>query len=156
LNTHLALHCRHAERNGPIHTVIHAQPLHLTFLSHLEDCRDTMGMNTHILRWHSELIPLLYDGVGVAPFLVPGSDALMEATLELSERHRVIVWSRHGAISRVSGSVKRACDLIEYAETGARYEFMNLQIGGKAEGISIQDLRNLCKEIGVEQTVFPE
>jgi len=156
LNTHLALHSRHAAKNGPIHTVIHAQPLHLTFLSHMVECSDTLSMTSHVLRWHPELIYHLRDGVGVVPLLVPGSNALMHATLELSERHHVIVWSRHGAIARVSGSVKGACDLIEYAETGARYEFMNLQCSGKAEPISVEALLSMCKELGVEQTAFPE
>jgi rhamnulose-1-phosphate aldolase len=155
LNTHLALHAKHAVKEGPVHTVIHAQPLHLTFLSHMAQCSDTPGMNSHVLRWHPELIHHLHDGIGVAPLLVPGSDALMRATVELSERHRVVIWSRHGAIARVSGSIKRACDLIEYAETGARYEFMNLQCGGKAEPISVAALLRICKELGVEQTAFP-
>lgn len=156
LNTHLALHARHAEKNGPVHTVIHAQPLHLTYLSHLTDCSDTAGMNSRVLRWHPELIHNLHDGIGVAPLLVPGSNALMRATIELSERHRLIVWSRHGAIVRVSGSIKKACDLIEYAETGAKYEFMNLQAGNKAEPISVAALLRMCKELGVSQTAFPE
>ncbi len=155
LNTHLALHARHAERHGPIHTVLHAQPLHLTFLSHIREYRDTQSLNEKILRWQPEVIIQLPDGVGVAPYLIPGSASLMEATLDLSENHRVVVWSRHGAIARVAGSVKKACDLIEYAETGARYEFLNLQCGNKAEGIPIDDLRQLCAEFGIVQTIFP-
>jgi len=156
LNTHLALHARHAVRSGPIHTVIHAQPLHLTFLSHMANCSDTAGMNEHVLRWHPEIIAQLNDGLGVAPFLTPGSDALMRATVELSEQHRLIVWALHGAVARVSGSVKKACDLIEYAETGARYEFMNLQCGNISSGIPISALQQLCREVGVRQTVFPD
>ncbi len=156
LNTHLALHQHHAAKTGEIHTVIHAQPLHLTFLSHTDGCRDTMGMNKRILRWHPELIHMLYDGIGVAPLLAPGSDSLMRATLELSHKHRVIVWACHGTIARYSGSVQKACDLIEYAETGARYEFMNLPAGEKAQGIPIPDLLRLCEEIGIKQTVFAE
>jgi len=156
LNTHLALHARHAVKDGPIHTVIHAQPLHLTFLSHMADCADSPGMNSHVLRWHPELIAFLFDGIGVAPLLVPGSNSLMHATLELSEKHRLVVWSRHGAIVRVSGSIKKACDLIEYAETGARYEYMNLHSGNKAEPISVAALIKMCKELGVEQTAFKE
>lgn len=154
LNTHLALHARHAVVHGPIHTVLHAQPLHLTYLSHIEAYSQTAPMNEHILRWQPELIIQLHDGVGVAPYLVPGSESLMRATLELSHRHRVVVWSRHGAIARTEDSVKHACDLIEYAEAGARYEVLNLQCGGRASGIPIAELKRLCAEFGVSQTVF--
>ncbi len=156
LNTHLALHERHASPGGPIHTVLHAQPLHLTYLSHLSGYQSAEALNARLLRWQPELILQLFDGIGVAPFLIPGSSALQEATLKLSDRHRVVIWARHGAIVRVSGSVKKASDLIEYAETGARYECLNLQCGQDAGGICQADLLRLCIEFGIHQTVFAQ
>lgn len=155
MNTHLALHRAHAERFGPLHAVVHAQPLHLTFLSHIDEYREDSTLNQKILRWQPESIVQIPEGVGVVPYIMPGSTELMEATVELSLRHRLILWSRHGVVARAVGSVKKASDLIEYAETGARYEMLNLQTGERASGIPVPDLLALCETFGVEQRVFP-
>lgn len=154
INTHLALHRAHAKPGGPLHAVVHAQPLHLTFLSHIDAYRDQSYLNPHILRWQPESIVQIPEGVGVAPFLLPGSAELMDATVELSMRHRLVLWSRHGVVARAVGSVKKASDLVEYAETGARYEMLNLQTGERATGIPVEDLKRLCAAFSIEQTVF--
>ena len=96
----------------------------------------------------------LPEGVALLPFRVPGSPELMEATLAAMQEHRVVVWGKHGAMTRSDVSVKRACDLIEYAETGARYESINLANGEPAEGLSREEILAVCAEFGIEQKVF--
>ena len=64
------------------HAVVHAQPRHLTTLSHIPRCQYEPYLNRHLLRWQPELIAQLPEGSGHVPFLVPGSSELMAATLE--------------------------------------------------------------------------
>ena len=45
-------------------------------------------------------------------------------------------------------------DRIEYAETGARYEYLNLMAGEAGEGLSPDELRAICQAFSVTQTVF--
>ncbi|HEX9013070.1 MAG TPA: rhamnulose-1-phosphate aldolase, partial [Anaerolineaceae bacterium] len=108
----------------------------------------------HILRWQPELIVQLPEGVGHVPFCIPGSRELEEATLSGLRKHRMVVWSKHGAMARSDLSVKRAADRIEYAETGARYEYMNLANHEMGEGLSAEEIRAVCAAFNINQTIF--
>lgn len=155
LNSHLAVHRDQVVRTGTnFHAVIHAQPPYLTYLSHIPRYQDESYMNCHILRWQPELIIQLPEGVGVLPFAIPGSAELMKMTLASLQKHRVVIWGKHGVMARSDASVKRACDRIEYAETAARYEYMDLANHELGEGLSADEIRAVCRAFDVKQTVF--
>ncbi len=154
-NSHLAVHYDQVLQTGTnFQTVIHAQPPHLTYLSNVADYRDEAYLNTHLLRWQPELIVNLPEGIGLVPFAVPGSAELMKGTVESLRTHRVVVWCKHGAMARSDQSVKRASDRIEYAETAARYEYMNLSNGEKGTGLSHEEIRAICAAFNVKQAIF--
>jgi rhamnulose-1-phosphate aldolase len=154
-NSHLAIHQDQIRQTGTnFHAVIHAQPPYLTYLSHVTRYQDSGYLNQHILRWQPELIVQLPEGVGYIPFCVPGSNQLMEATLKALRTHRIALWGKHGVIARSDLSVKRVADRIEYAETGARYEYMNLAIHEQGEGLSVDEIRAVCAAFNVKQTIF--
>lgn len=154
-NSHLVVHQDQVRSTGTnFHAVVHAQPLHLTYLSHIPRYQDEGYLNRHLLRWQPESILQLPEGIGFVPFKVPGSADLMTATLESLRGHRMIIWSKHGVVARSDISVKRAADRIEYAETGARYEYMNLVNGEMGEGLSAEEIRVVAEAGNVSQTVF--
>ena len=155
LNSHLAVHRDQVRLTGTnFHAVVHAQPVSLTYLSHIPAYRDETYLSRRLLRWQPEAIVNLPEGVGCLPFLVPGSAALMAATIESLRTHRIVIWSKHGVMARSDQSVKRAVDRIEYAETAARYERMDLLNGGRAEGLTDEEIRTIAKAFGVEQKIF--
>ncbi len=154
-NSHLAVHHEQVHRTrSNFQAVVHAQPLHLTYLSHVPAYRDEAYLNHRLLRWQPESIVNLPEGLGVVPFRVPGAPELMELTVSALREHRLAVWSKHGAVARSDRSVKRAVDRIEYAETSARYEYMDLLAGAKADGLSPQEIKAICKSLGIEQDLF--
>jgi rhamnulose-1-phosphate aldolase len=154
-NSHLAVHRDQVARSGTnFHAVVHAQPPYLTYLSHIPRYQDMEYFNRHVLRWQPELIVQLPEGIGYAPFLVPGSKELMDTTVEILRRHRLVIWGKHGVVARSDISVTKATDRIEYAETGARYEYMNLVNGEQGEGLSTQELRAICAAFSVTQNLF--
>ncbi|MFZ6028966.1 MAG: class II aldolase/adducin family protein [Chloroflexota bacterium] len=154
-NSHLAVHQDQLAMTATnFHAIIHAQPPHLTYLSNVPRYQDQKYINTHLLRWQPELIVNLPEGVGYVPFFVPGSDDLMAATLEKLRTYRVVVWAKHGAMARSDTSVKRAADRIEYAETAARYEYMNLVAGEQATGLSPEEIRTICAAFKIRQNIF--
>lgn len=155
LNSHLAVHRQHILADQVnFHAIIHAQPVHLTYLTHVPGYQDEGALNRRVLRWQPELIVHLHDGIGYVPFSIPGSKQLMDATLEAMRQHRVIVWAKHGVMARSDASVKRACDLIEYAETGARYECLDLASGGKAQGLTPEEIRSVCEAFQITQCIY--
>ncbi len=154
-NSHLAVHHDRAVRTRTnFHAIVHAQPLHLTYLSHLPVYRDEAYLNRHLLRWQPEAIVHLPEGLGIVPFRVPGSSELMAATVESLRTHRVVVWAKHGVMARSDQSVKRATDRIEYAETAAHYEYLNLVNHAQADGLSADEVKAICQSLGIQQSVF--
>ena len=59
----------------------------------------------------------------------------MAANVEALRTHRVVIWAKHGVMARSDVSVKRAADRVEYAETAAKYEYLNLCDGRSGEGL---------------------
>lgn len=155
LNSHLAIHQDSINRIGTnFNVVLHAQPPYLTYLSHIPSYQDETYLNQHILRWEPESIIQLPDGVGHVPFHVPGSVEQSADTLEALRRHSVVIWGKHGVVARSDVSVKRASDYIEYAETGAKYEYMNLSNREQGEGLTAEEIHAICRAFKVNQSIF--
>lgn len=153
-NSHLAVHNDQVARSGTnFHALIHAQPPHLTYLSHIPAYRDQEYINRRLLRWEPETIVNLPEGIGVLPYRLPGSPAMMQANLQGLREYRIVVWSKHGVMARSEISVTKAADRIEYAETAALYEYMDLANGGQGEGLTIEELREVVRAFDVPTTL---
>jgi rhamnulose-1-phosphate aldolase len=154
-NSHLGVHYDQMQSNGAsFNAIVHAQPVHLTYLSHIPRYQDEHYLNTHLLRWQPETIVNLPEGIGCIPFRVPGSLELVAANLESLRRVRLAVWAKHGVMARSNVSVMRAVDLVEYAETAARYEVLNLAAGEAGQGLSAEEIRAICASLAVKQDIF--
>ncbi len=154
-NSHLAVHYdRLVSNQTNFHAIIHAQPPHLTYLSHVPRYQDEAYLNTHLLRWQPELIINLPEGVGFIPFRIPSSPELMAGNVESLRKHRIVIWAKHGVMARSDVSVKRAADRVEYAETAAKYEYLNLSAGEIGEGLSVEEIQAICKTFNVQQNIF--
>jgi rhamnulose-1-phosphate aldolase len=154
-NSHLAVHYDQIMASGTnFHAIIHAQPVHITYLSHIRRYQDEQYLNTHLLRWQPETIINLPEGIGFIPFQVPSSAALMSGNIEALRKHRIVVWAKHGVMARSDVSIKRAADRVEYAETAAKYEYLNLGDGELGEGLSVEEIRAICKTFDIKQNIF--
>lgn len=155
LASHLGVHeSQMGARDVRFHTVIHSQPLHLTYLSHIPRYQDQSYLNKRLLRWQGEALISMPEGLGVLPFLLPNSAEHLEGTVRSMQEHQLIVWSRHGVLARADDSVLHGLDLTEYAEAAARYESLNLAAGEQADGLSPEQLRGLSRLWNVRQTIF--
>jgi rhamnulose-1-phosphate aldolase len=154
-NSHLAVHYDQINTTKTnFHAVIHAQPIRLTYLSHIPRYQDEQYLNSHLLRWQPETIINLPEGIGFLPFRLPGSPELMAGNVESLRKHRIVVWAKHGVMARSDVSVKRAADRVEYAETAAKYETLNLSAGEIGEGLSKDEIREICRKFNVQQNIF--
>jgi rhamnulose-1-phosphate aldolase len=154
-NSHLAIHHdRMSSGRVTFHAILHAQPVHLTYLSHIPAYQGESYFNQHLFRWQPETILSLPQGIGVLPFIVNGSDEQMIATVQSMREHQLVVWARHGVVARSDDSVLHALDLIEYAEAAARYETLNLSTGEKADGLNPKEIHQICEVWGVTQHIY--
>ena len=88
------------------------------------------------------------------PFEVPSSPELMAGNIAALRKHRIVVWSKHGVMARSDISIKRAADRVEYAETAAKYEYLNLASGELGEGLSHAEILEICKTFNITQSIF--
>ncbi|MCC6299086.1 MAG: class II aldolase/adducin family protein [Anaerolineales bacterium] len=153
-NSHLGVHADRMKGSGiSLHAVLHAQPIYLTSLSHKRDYQDEKTLNRRLLRWQPETIANMPEGIGVIPFLMPGSAQLVvETKLSLREK-RIVVWARHGVVARADETILHALDLIEYAETAAHYETLHLLTGGEG-GLSPEELLEIADFWKIKQNLF--
>ena len=154
-NSHLAVHHdQMRSREVTFHTLLHAQPVYLTFLSHLADYQNQKYLNRHLLRWQPETVLTFPKGIGILPFILIGSNQLMIETQIAMREHELVVWSQHGVMTRADDSILHALDLIEYAETAAHYEFLNLIGGGLSNGLNPKHLREVGDSWNIQQNIF--
>jgi rhamnulose-1-phosphate aldolase len=154
-NSHLAVHNDQMYlRPLKVHAVIHAQPKNLTFLSHNPSYQNEQYFNTHLLRWQPETILNFPDGIGVLPFILLGSDHLMLQSMVRLRDHQMVVWSQHGVMARADDSIVHALDLIEYAETAAQYEVLNLSTGELSAGLSPENIRAVADSWNIKQKIY--
>jgi len=149
-NTHLAVHQDQMGRSPSLSlALVHAQPIYLTYLSHNEDYLDEGTLNHQILRWQPEAMINFQRGIGVLPFETPGSNDLMEASINALRDHELIIWGKHGILARSANGFEHAVDLIEYAETAAQYEYFNMLLNDRADGLTPSELEKIAKAYGL-------
>lgn len=153
-NSHLAVHHdQMRSRDIKLHTVLHGQPLHLTYLSHLAEYQDQGYLNRHLMRWQPETILNFPEGIGVLPFLLVGSAQLTIETMLKLRDHSMVIWSQHGVMSRADDSIFHALDLIEYAETAAHYEYLNLTASDRSAGLAPEHIRAIAESWKISQKI---
>ncbi len=156
-NSHLGVHQDQVHRRGVDYlAIMHAQSKHCAYLSHLPQYSNTYDLNRRLLRWEPETIITFPEGFGLLPFAVPGTQALMQASIDGMREHKLVIWQRHGQVVRSDESVSRAADYIEYSETAATYEYLNLSMGNLTEGLSVRQILDICKQFSIKQSFFSE
>jgi rhamnulose-1-phosphate aldolase len=154
-NSHLAVHHdQMRSRSIKMHAIVHAQPKHLTYLSHLQKYQDERYLNTHLLRWQPETILNFPEGIGILPFLLPGSVHLMLESMLCLREHQLVIWSQHGVMARADESILHALDLVEYTETAAQYEVLNLFTGEASAGLSPENIRAVAESWNIRQRIY--
>jgi rhamnulose-1-phosphate aldolase len=141
-------------RQVRLHAIVHAQPTYLTFLSHISKYQDERYLNTHLVRWQPETVLNVPEGIGVLPFILLGSAQLMLETMLNLREHQIVIWSQHGVMARADDSIIHALDLVEYTETAAQYEVLNLMTGEESAGLSPEDIRAVADSWKINQKIY--
>jgi rhamnulose-1-phosphate aldolase len=77
----------------------------------------------------------------------------MAAKVADLRQRQIVLWAKHGVMARSDTSPPKAEDRIEYAETGAMYEYMILCAGGRAQGPTDEELGRVVKAFNVDTSL---
>ena len=92
----------------------------------------------------TECLVVFPDGVGVLPWMVPGTVSIGAATAEAMLKHPLVLWPFHGIFGS-GATLDEAFGLIDTAEKAAEV----LVMGGKKQSITTQQLKDLAARFQV-------
>ncbi len=149
--SHFMIHAvRKAVSNGADRVIYHAHPAHVAAMS-LVMAADSKLYSQALWKSLSESIMVIPEGVGVSPWMVPGSQEIARETGTLMETHRAVVWPHHGVFC-ASPDFDQAFGVMHTIEkTSGIFLTAKAAEGGEgfAQVMTDDDVRATAKSFGV-------
>jgi rhamnulose-1-phosphate aldolase len=140
---HLRVHEFLRETAAPERVVLHTHPTELIALTHLTEYRGEAKLNRALFAIHPEVRVCVARGVGYVPYVLPGSEALAQATVAALRRgHGVALWEMHGCVA-VGVTAAEAFDAIDTLNKGAQIILLCRAAGREPHGLTQKQLREL-------------
>jgi rhamnulose-1-phosphate aldolase len=132
---------------GKDRVIMHCHATNLIALTYvLENTTDVITRK--LWEGSTECLVVFPDGVGILPWMVPGTDEIGTATAGEMQKHSLVLWPFHGVFG--SGpTLDEAFGLIDTAEKSAEVLVKVISMGGMKQTISRDELIALGKRFGV-------
>ncbi|ASR45256.1 rhamnulose-1-phosphate aldolase [Paenibacillus kribbensis] len=146
LPSHFMSHIERLKVDPNHRVVIHNHATHviaMTFIHSLDENQFTKTL------WEmcTECIVVFPDGIGVIPWMVPGSSEIGRETAKKMKDHHAVLWPHHG-IFGTGSSIDEAFGLIETIEKAAQI-YMLIAHHDIQQRITDQELADLAKAFNV-------
>jgi rhamnulose-1-phosphate aldolase len=143
LSAHLKSHrSRQSVTQGASRVIMHCHATNLIALSYVLDL-SAATLTRALWEMSTECLVVFPDGIGVLPWMVPGTVTIGEATAELMQKHPLILWPFHGVFG-TGATLDEAFGLIDTAEKAAEVLVKVLSMGGKRQSITTRELEDLA------------
>ena len=144
LPSHLMNHQVKQKIGEDCRVIYHSHPANTIALSFLLPPDDETFTKT-LWGMISECVVVFPDGVGVLPWMVPGSREIAEATSQLMEKYDVVIWCQHG-IFCAGKDLDTAFGLTHTVEKAAEIYIKVRSAGGNTDqAISMENIHRLEK-----------
>lgn len=148
LPSHLMSHCvKFDATNGKHRVIMHSHATNviaLTFVLPL----DGAVFTRELWEMATECPVVFPSGIGIVPWMVPGSAAIGKETSELMKEHDVVIWAHHGVFC--SGEdLDLTFGLMDTVEKSAEILVKVLSMGGKKQTITSDNFRHLARDFNV-------
>lgn len=147
LPTHFMSHIERLKVDPNHRVIIHCHATHILAMTFTHSL-DEKAFTKTLWQMCTECIVVFPEGVGIIPWMVPGTDAIGRATAAKMKNVRLVVWPHH----RVFGAgttMDEAFGLIETAEKAAQVYTIVCAQGGIKQAITDQQLLELADAFGV-------
>ncbi|EFN8906200.1 rhamnulose-1-phosphate aldolase [Escherichia coli] len=148
LPAHFLSHCERIKAtNGKDRVIMHCHATNLIALTYVLE-NDTAVFTRQLWEGSTECLVVFPDGVGILPWMVPGTDEIGQATAQEMQKHSLVLWPFHGVFG--SGStLDETFGLIDTAEKSAQVLVKVYSMSGMKQTISREELIALGKRFGV-------
>lgn len=148
LPAHFLSHCeRIIATGGKDRVIMHCHATNLIALTYVLE-NSTALFTRKLWEGSTECLVVFPDGVGILPWMVPGTDEIGQATAQEMKKHSLVLWPFHGVFG--SGpTLDEAFGLIDTAEKSAEVLVKIYSMGGMKQTITREQLIALGKRFGV-------
>ena len=148
LPSHLMSHSVKKEiTNGAHRVIMHSHATNLIALTFVLPL-DGSIFTRELWEMASECPVVFPEGVGIVPWMVPGSDDIAKETSKLMEKHNVVIWAHHGVFCS-EATLDLTFGLMDTVEKSAEILTKVLAMGGKKQTITPDNFRNLARDFNV-------
>jgi rhamnulose-1-phosphate aldolase len=145
LPTHLLVHDMFMEKNRDSKVILHTHALEIIALTQITKFKSKETINRTLWGMHPENVLFVPEGTGFLPYTLPGTELIAQATMKEFERHRTVIWEKHGILS--SGkNVLEAFDNIDLLAKAARIWLTCKNAGYEPEGLSDAQIDEIRKK----------
>jgi len=136
-------------RKDPKHRIItHAHATNVLAMTFVHDLDEKIFTKT-LWQMCTECLVVFPDGIGIIPWIVPGTNEIGQITAHKMQEHRVVIWPQHG-IFCAGTTMDETFGLLETIEKAAQiYMLISAHQGGIKQIITDQELLALAKRFGV-------
>ncbi|OAA93117.1 rhamnulose-1-phosphate aldolase [Clostridium coskatii] len=147
LPAHFMSHIERLKIDKSHRVVIHTHATNvitMTFVHELDEATFTKTL----WKMCTECLVVFPDGVGILPWMVPGSDEIGRKTAEKMKEYRLVIWPYHG-IFGTGSTVDEAFGLIETVEKAAEVYVKVHSCGQIKQELTDEQLKELAREFKV-------
>lgn len=146
--SHLMSHIERLKVDQNQRVVMHCHPTNLIALSFTQDL-DEAQISRLLWKMQAESLVVFPEGIGVIPYMTPGTTEIGKATAAKMQDFRVVMWPHHG-IFGAGTSLDETFGLIETVEKAATiYSQIGAQGGQIKQAITDDQLRALARAFHV-------
>lgn len=146
--SHLMSHIERLKINPAHRVIFHCHPTNLIALTFTQDL-DERHLSRLLWKMQAESLVVFPEGVGLIPYMTPGTTEIGEATARKMGDFSAVVWPHHGLFAS-GNSLDETYGLIEVIEKAAMiYSQIGAQGGRIKQDISDNQLRELAARFKV-------
>jgi rhamnulose-1-phosphate aldolase len=146
--SHLMTHIERQKVDSNQRVVMHCHPTNWVALSFTHEL-DEGSISRLLWKMQAESLVVFPEGVGIIPYMTPGTNEIGQATADKMNEFRVVMWPHHG-IFACGDSMDEVYGLIETVEKACQiYTTIQAQGGNILQSITDDDLRDLAKSFHV-------
>lgn len=145
LPSHLAVHNYLIAKGSPYKASLHTHPINLIALTHSQQWMEKDVATKMLWSMIPETKAFCPRGLGMVPYLLPGSNELAEATIStIDEDYDVVMWEKHGVFA-VDTDIMAAFDQVDVLDKSALIYIASKNMGFEPEGMSESQMAEMTK-----------
>ncbi len=134
--------------NGADRVIMHCHATNFMALSYVVNL-DSARFTRLLWEGSTECLVVFPDGVGILPWMVPGTDQIGQATADAMASHSLVMWPFHG-IFGAGPNLDETFGLIDTAEKSSEVVVKALSMGGIRQSITTEQLVALGERFNVK------